>query len=123
MHGPVTSKRGAARTGVALAPTPSAFVSEPRGGVPGPLERLAGGVSGGTEVPHLAARPRLALAIQKEARLGDGQRCREVRRATLGPEVAEQVHDRGRSAGLDGTEGQVAHRPHELLELARWQPH
>ena len=88
----------------------------------GPLharQRVGGGVSDRGEVPHLAARARAALAVEKEPRARDGERRREVGSAAVEPEIAEQVDDRRGTRRLRRAERQVAHGAHELLELAR----
>src|SRR5689334_21981154 len=68
---------------------------------------------------HLAARASAALPVEEQTCPGYTQRRREVGCAVALPQVSEQIHDRGGTRRLSDAEGQVAHRTHELLELAR----
>src|SRR4051812_38092807 len=82
-----------------------------------PVRRLRGGGRERGQVAHLAARVRVAFAVEVELDVGKGARRGPVGLAGL-PEVAEQVGHRRGAELLRGAERQPADGTQLLLELA-----
>ncbi|EAU66966.1 hypothetical protein STIAU_4606 [Stigmatella aurantiaca DW4/3-1] len=95
-----------------------ALHSQGLGGGLDPCQRLLGRGSHGGQVSHLPPLAGIALAVQVQADPWHGEHLFEARTSLVQPQVSQQVHDGRWAHHLDRAEGQVAHRPHGLLELA-----
>src|ERR1041385_6559373 len=69
---------------------------------------------------HFAARARPGLSIEMQANAGAREGALERRLAVVvEPEIAEEIVNRPRAKRARVAKGQIAHRAHDLLELAR----
>src|SRR4051794_35285747 len=81
------------------------------------IERGLSGRPGGRNVSHLPAGARrlFSVQIQPDARLS---KHTLERRRSIGPQITEEVHDRGGLKDRWIAQRQIAHGAYELLELA-----